>query len=51
MFRLEYNQLQKMYHVAFTSEPLIEGWNVILDNSTREEIDVVYFERIKKKKR
>lgn len=42
MYRLEYNQKQDAYHVSMVSEPLLKGWEVILDRSTREEIDVFY---------
>lgn len=42
MYRLEYNQKQDAYHVSMISEPLLKGWEVILDRSTREEIDVFY---------
>ena len=42
MYRLEYNSKQKSYHVSKTNEALMENWKIILDNSTRKEIDVFY---------
>jgi len=50
MFRLEYNSKQRAYHVAHISEPLKEGWNVIMDNTSRQDIDKEYYKLIKKRK-
>lgn len=42
MYRLEYNQKQDAYHVSNISEPLLKGWEVLIDRSTRVEIDIFY---------
>lgn len=50
MYRLEYSPTQEAYHVAHISEPKKEGWDTILDNSTRDKIDEEYNRIIKSKK-